>query len=123
MRIRRMRQAALATGWPPAMYSGQEDSKAPLPMQLTLRGDYAVRVAVDLASQSPDVRVKTGDLGATWIWDTRCVLHPGRRRDAARYPRVMRRTTVAGDRPTADPPLPARTAAWEDIVPEEIGAA
>ena len=32
-------------------------------MQLTLRGDYAVRVAVDLASQSPDVTVKTRDLG------------------------------------------------------------
>ena len=32
-------------------------------MQLTLRGDYAVRVAVDLANQPRDATVKTGDLG------------------------------------------------------------
>jgi len=32
-------------------------------MQLTLRGDYAVRVAVELASQPHDAIVKTGDLG------------------------------------------------------------
>jgi alpha-ketoglutarate-dependent 2,4-dichlorophenoxyacetate dioxygenase len=39
------------------------------------------------------------------MWDNRCVLHRGRPWDSARYPRIMRRTTVAGDGPTADPPL------------------
>lgn len=39
------------------------------------------------------------------MWDNRCVLHRGRPWDSARYPRVMRRTTVAGDGPTANPPL------------------
>jgi alpha-ketoglutarate-dependent 2,4-dichlorophenoxyacetate dioxygenase len=38
------------------------------------------------------------------MWDNRCVLHRGQPWDAARHRRVMRRTTVAGDGPTADPP-------------------
>lgn len=56
------------------------------------------------------------------MWDNRCVLHRGRPWDAARHPRVMRRTTVAGDGPTADPPFAARTAAWDGIIPETVGA-
>jgi alpha-ketoglutarate-dependent 2,4-dichlorophenoxyacetate dioxygenase len=44
---------------------------------------------------------RAGDLV---MWDNRCVLHRGRLWDSARYKRVMRRTTVAGDGPTADPP-------------------
>ena len=39
------------------------------------------------------------------MWDNRCVLHRGRPWDSARNPRIMRRTTVAGDGPTANPPL------------------
>jgi alpha-ketoglutarate-dependent 2,4-dichlorophenoxyacetate dioxygenase len=39
------------------------------------------------------------------MWDNRCVLHRGRSWDSARYPRIMRRTTVAGEGPTATPPL------------------
>jgi alpha-ketoglutarate-dependent 2,4-dichlorophenoxyacetate dioxygenase len=35
------------------------------------------------------------------IWDNRCLLHRGRPWDAKRYTRVMHRTTVAGDGPTA----------------------
>jgi len=35
------------------------------------------------------------------IWDNRCVLHRGRSWDKAQYRRVMHRTTVAGDGPTA----------------------
>lgn len=34
------------------------------------------------------------------VWDNRAVLHRGRPWDAARYRRVMHRTTVAGDGPT-----------------------
>jgi alpha-ketoglutarate-dependent 2,4-dichlorophenoxyacetate dioxygenase len=56
------------------------------------------------------------------MWDNRCVLHRGRPWDAARHRRVMRRTTVAGEGPTADPPFAARTPAWEGIVPEGVGA-
>jgi len=39
------------------------------------------------------------------MWDNRSVLHRGRPWDSSRYPRIMRRTTVAGDGPTAEPPL------------------
>lgn len=35
------------------------------------------------------------------IWDNRCILHRGRTWDKARYRRIMHRTTVAGDGPTA----------------------
>jgi alpha-ketoglutarate-dependent 2,4-dichlorophenoxyacetate dioxygenase len=57
------------------------------------------------------------------MWDNRAVLHRGRPWDSARYPRVMRRTTVAGDAPTVQPPLAARIAAWDGIIPEGVGAA
>jgi len=45
-------------------------------------------------------RWRVGDLV---MWDNRCVLHRGRLWDSARYRRVMHRTTVAGDGPTANP--------------------
>jgi len=46
-------------------------------------------------------RWRVGDLV---MWDNRCVLHRGRVWDSARHKRVMHRTTVAGDGPTAEPP-------------------
>ena len=55
------------------------------------------------------------------MWDNRCVLHRGRPWDAARHARVMRRTTIAGEGPTAEPPLATRTPAWEGIIPEGVG--
>jgi alpha-ketoglutarate-dependent 2,4-dichlorophenoxyacetate dioxygenase len=51
------------------------------------------------------------------MWDNRCVLHRGRPWDATRHRRVMRRTTIAGEGPTADPPFATRTPAWDGIVP------
>jgi alpha-ketoglutarate-dependent 2,4-dichlorophenoxyacetate dioxygenase len=36
------------------------------------------------------------------MWDNRCVLHRGRPWDETRHRRVMQRTTVAGDGPTAE---------------------
>ena len=47
-------------------------------------------------------RWQAGDLV---MWDNRCTLHRGRPWDESRYRRVMHRTTVAGDGPTA-PHLP-----------------
>ncbi|HEV8641049.1 MAG TPA: TauD/TfdA family dioxygenase [Methylomirabilota bacterium] len=35
------------------------------------------------------------------MWDNRCVLHRGRPWDESKYRRVMHRTTVAGEGPTA----------------------
>jgi alpha-ketoglutarate-dependent 2,4-dichlorophenoxyacetate dioxygenase len=43
-------------------------------------------------------RWRPGDLV---MWDNRCVLHRGRPWDVGQYRRVMHRTTVAGDGPTA----------------------
>jgi alpha-ketoglutarate-dependent 2,4-dichlorophenoxyacetate dioxygenase len=43
-------------------------------------------------------RWRAGDLV---MWDNRCMLHRGRPWDESRYRRVMHRTTVAGDGPTA----------------------
>jgi alpha-ketoglutarate-dependent 2,4-dichlorophenoxyacetate dioxygenase len=47
-------------------------------------------------------RWRVGDLV---MWDNRCVLHRGRSWDSGRHARVMHRTTVAGDGPTATPPF------------------
>jgi alpha-ketoglutarate-dependent 2,4-dichlorophenoxyacetate dioxygenase len=55
------------------------------------------------------------------MWDNRCVLHRGRPWDAARHRRVMRRTTVAGEGPTAEPPLATRTPAWDGIIARGVG--
>jgi alpha-ketoglutarate-dependent 2,4-dichlorophenoxyacetate dioxygenase len=44
-------------------------------------------------------RWRPGDLV---MWDNRCVLHRGRPWNESRYRRVMHRTTVAGEGPTAD---------------------
>jgi len=55
------------------------------------------------------------------MWDNRCMLHRGRPWDAAVHRRVMRRTTVAGEGPTAEPPFASRTAVWDGIVPEGVG--
>jgi alpha-ketoglutarate-dependent 2,4-dichlorophenoxyacetate dioxygenase len=56
------------------------------------------------------------------MWDNRCVLHRGRPWDAARYARVMRRTTLAGEGPTADPPFATRTPVWDGIIPASVVA-
>ena len=54
------------------------------------------------------------------MWDNRTVLHRGRPWDATRSTRVMRRTTLAGEGPTADPPLATRTPVWDGIVPAGV---
>jgi len=55
------------------------------------------------------------------MWDNRCILHRGRTWDATRYRRVMRRTTVAGEGSTAEPPFARRSPAWDGIVPAGVG--
>ena len=57
------------------------------------------------------------------MWDNRCVLHRGRPWDSARHKRIMRRTTIAGEGPTADPPIATRTEVWDGIVPAGVGVA
>ncbi|MGH7366941.1 MAG: TauD/TfdA dioxygenase family protein [Candidatus Rokuibacteriota bacterium] len=56
-------------------------------LELTVRPDRVYRH-----------RWQVGDLV---MWDNRCALHRGRLWDSSRYQRVMHRTTVAGDAPTA----------------------
>jgi hypothetical protein len=41
--------------------------------------------------------------------------------DAGHHRRVMRRTTIAGEGPTAEPPLATRTPAWEGIIAPGLG--
>ena len=57
------------------------------------------------------------------MWDNRCVLHRGRPWEATKYTRIMRRTTIAGDGPTAQPPLATRTPAWDGIIARGVGVA
>ena len=57
-------------------------------------------------------RWRVGDLV---MWDNRCALHRGRRWDESRHRRVMHRTTVAGDGPTADAPLSATVSPAREV--------
>jgi alpha-ketoglutarate-dependent 2,4-dichlorophenoxyacetate dioxygenase len=60
-------------------------------------------------------RWQVGDLV---MWDNRCMLHRGRPWDESRYRRVMHRTTVAGEGPTApdEGPAPVNPMREEDVV-------
>jgi alpha-ketoglutarate-dependent 2,4-dichlorophenoxyacetate dioxygenase len=55
------------------------------------------------------------------MWDNRCVLHRGRPWDAATHKRVMRRTTIAGEGPTAEPSFARRVPQWDGIIAEGVG--
>jgi len=56
---------------------------------------------VDFATAPERIFVHRWQAGDLVMWDNRMVVHRGRPWDMARHPRVMRRTTVAGDGPTA----------------------
>jgi len=57
-------------------------------------------------------RWRVGDLV---MWDNRCMLHRGRPWNESRYRRVMHRTTVAGEGPTAPDEGPAAVAPARDV--------
>jgi alpha-ketoglutarate-dependent 2,4-dichlorophenoxyacetate dioxygenase len=69
-----------------------------------------------LAATRPELvythRWQVGDLV---MWDNRCMLHRGRPWDESRYRRVMHRTTVAGEGPTAPDEGPASVAPTRDV--------
>ena len=60
---------------------------------------------LEITTQPERVYRHTWRVGDLVMWDNRCVLHRGRLWDSARHARVMHRTTVAGDGPTAQPPF------------------
>jgi alpha-ketoglutarate-dependent 2,4-dichlorophenoxyacetate dioxygenase len=57
-------------------------------------------------------RWQVGDLV---MWDNRCMLHRGRPWDESRYRRVMHRTTVAGEGPTAPDEGPAQVTPAREV--------
>lgn len=57
-------------------------------------------------------RWQVGDLV---MWDNRCMLHRGRPWDESRYRRVMHRTTVAGEGPTAPDGGPAEVSPAREV--------
>ena len=67
-------------------------------------GRALLRELTDLATQPHLVYRHVWRAGDLVMWDNRCMLHRGRPWDGAAYRRVMHRTTVAGDGPTADVP-------------------
>ena len=60
-----------------------------------------LRDLLDRATATELVYTHRWQPGDLVMWDNRCVLHRGRPWDVGRYRRVMHRTTVAGDGPTA----------------------
>jgi alpha-ketoglutarate-dependent 2,4-dichlorophenoxyacetate dioxygenase len=60
-----------------------------------------LRRLLDLATRPEAVYTHRWTPGDLVMWDNRCVLHRGRPWDETAYRRVMHRTTVAGEGPTA----------------------
>ena len=60
-----------------------------------------LRRLLDLATEPDKVYTHRWRPGDMVMWDNRCVLHRGRPWDETVYRRVMHRTTVAGEGPTA----------------------
>jgi len=60
-----------------------------------------LRRLLDLATEPDAVYTHVWRPGDLAMWDNRCVLHRGRPWDESAHRRVMHRTTVAGDGPTA----------------------
>ena len=60
-----------------------------------------LRELLELATRPELVYTHRWQPGDLVMWDNRCVLHRGRPWDENKYRRVMHRTTVAGDGPTA----------------------
>jgi len=71
----------------------------------TAEARLLIRELLDRATRPELVYTHRWQVGDLVMWDNRCTLHRGRPWDESRYRRVMHRTTVAGEGPTA-PDLP-----------------
>ncbi|HXH81334.1 MAG TPA: TauD/TfdA family dioxygenase [Candidatus Tectomicrobia bacterium] len=60
-----------------------------------------LRDLLERATQPELIYTHRWQVGDLVMWDNRCMLHRGRPWDEGRYRRVMHRTTIAGDGPTA----------------------
>ena len=60
-----------------------------------------IRELIAAATEPERVYTHRWHVGDLVMWDNRCTLHRGRPWDESKYRRVMHRTTVAGDGPTA----------------------
>jgi alpha-ketoglutarate-dependent 2,4-dichlorophenoxyacetate dioxygenase len=67
----------------------------------TAEGRSLIRELVAAAMQPERVYTHRWRVGDLVMWDNRCMLHRGRSWDESKYRRVMHRTTVAGEGPTA----------------------
>jgi alpha-ketoglutarate-dependent 2,4-dichlorophenoxyacetate dioxygenase len=68
----------------------------------TAEGRALIRELIATATQPGAVYTHRWRAGDLVMWDNRCTLHRGRAWDESRYRRVMHRTTVAGEGPTAE---------------------
>ena len=76
-----------------------------------------LRDLLTLATQRASVYTHRWRAGDLVMWDNRCILHRGRPWNETRYRRVMHRTTVAGQGPTApDEPNPTVTPARQSDI-------
>ena len=71
----------------------------------TAEARLLIRELLERATRPDLVYTHRWQAGDLVMWDNRCTLHRGRPWDESRYRRVMHRTTVAGEGPTA-PELP-----------------
>ena len=64
-------------------------------------GAALLKELMDHITQDEFVYAHKWNDGDLTIWDNRAVLHRGRPWDGTKYKRILHRTTVAGDGPTA----------------------
>ena len=73
-----------------------------------------IRALIAAATQPEQVYAHRWRVGDLVMWDNRCMLHRGRPWDESKYRRVMHRTTVAGEGPTA---AEDGTGSWRSVRP------
>ena len=74
-----------------------------------------LRVLREAATRPELVYSHRWEVGDLVMWDNRCMLHRGRPWDESRYRRVMHRTTVAGEGPTAPDEGPASVSPAREV--------
>ena len=82
---------------------------------LTAEARALLRELREAATRPEIVYTHRWQVGDLVMWDNRCMLHRGRPWDESKYRRVMHRTTVAGEGPTASDAGPAMVSPAREV--------
>jgi len=86
-----------------------------IPGMPTTEARALLRELREAATRPELVYTHRWEVGDLVMWDNRCMLHRGRPWDESKYRRVMHRTTVAGEGPTAPDEGPAAVSPAREV--------